>query len=119
MAAGGHSPSITFLAISNQYATFVFLILFTKWLPAAILDNQKPLSIAFCRHFFFFDFFHKMAAAILDGRKSLSIVFLAISDQYANWIIFLTKWLPATILDDRKSLSNAFLAISDQYKTFF
>ena len=67
--------------------------LFTKWLPAAILDD----------------------------RKSLSIIFLAISDQYTTLIFFFkfTKWLPETILDDRKSLSNAFLAISDQYATFF
>ena len=82
------SPSIAFLAISDQTATFIFMILFTKWLPAAILDD----------------------------RKSLLIAFLAISDQYATF--FFTKWLPAAILDDRKSLSIAFLAISDQYATF-
>ena len=57
--------------------------------------------------------------AILDNRKSLLITFLAISDQYATFFFFFTKWLPAAILDDRKSLSNAFLAISDQYATFF
>ena len=47
---------IAFLAISDQYATFIFL--FTKWLPVAILDD----------------------------RKSLSITFLTISDQYATLI---------------------------------
>ena len=83
-------PPPPFRAISDQYATFIFLNLFTKWLPAAILDD----------------------------RKSLLIAFLAISDQYATFFIF-TKWLPAAILDDRKSLSNAFLAISDQYTTLF
>ena len=35
---------ITFLAISDEYATLIF---FTKWLPAAILDDRKSLSIAF------------------------------------------------------------------------
>ena len=86
-------PSITFLAISNQYANLFFLILFTKWLPAAILDD----------------------------RKSLSIAFLAISDQCATLIFvnFFTKWLSADILDDRKPPSITFLAISNQYATFF
>ena len=51
-----------FLAISDQYATFIFL--FTKWLPAAILDN----------------------------RKSLSITFIAISDQYATLFFFLISF---------------------------
>ena len=40
--------SIAFLAISDQYATFIFIdFFFTKWLPAAILDDRKSLSIAF------------------------------------------------------------------------
>ena len=50
---------IAFLAISDQYATLIFLI-----------------------------FFHKMAAAILGDRKSLLIVFLAISDKYATFFFF-------------------------------
>ena len=118
-------------------------ILFAKWPPAAILDDQKSLSIAF----------------------------LAISDQYATFFfgLFFKKWPPAAILevpfgtfwmtenhfrshfspfqintqlffcdfffkmaagrhfgspfwdilDDRKSLSISFLAISDQYATFY
>ena len=108
------SLSISFLIISDQYATFFsqngcrrpfwmtenhfrshfspfqintqLLFLFTKWLPAAILDD----------------------------RKSHLIAFLAISDQCTT-LIFFTKSLPAAILDDRKSLLIAFLAISDQY----
>ena len=72
--------------LSGRQASY--LILFTKWLPTAILDY----------------------------RKSLSITFLAISDQYVTSFFF-TKWLPAAILDDRKSLLIAFLAISDQYTT--
>ena len=64
------SPSITFLAISDQYATFIFLEKkITKWPPAAILDD----------------------------RKSLLIAFLAISDQYETY--FFSKWPPAAILD--------------------
>ena len=40
-----------FLAISDQYTTFyLFYFFFTKWLPAAILDDRKSLSITF-RHF--------------------------------------------------------------------
>ena len=94
MAAVGHFgyPKFTLdhiLAISDQYRFF-----FTKWLPAAILD----------------------------GRKSLSISFISISHRYATLIffgIFLTKWLPSAILDVRKSVSIAFLAISDWYATIF
>ena len=72
-------------------------IFFAKWPPAAILDNQKSLSIAF----------------------------LAISDQYATFffgIFFKNGRRPPfwkSLLDDRKSLSIVFLAISDQYATFF
>ena len=54
---------IVFLAISDQYATFIFLILFTKWLLAAILND----------------------------RKSLSIAFLAISDQYGTSILICSQ----------------------------
>ena len=44
------------------------LIFFTKWLPAAILDDRKSLLIAFLAisdqyaTFIYFKFFHKMAA---------------------------------------------------------
>ena len=63
------SLSIVFLAISDQYATFIFGIFF---------------KMAAGRHF------GSPFWAILDDRKSLSIVFLAISDQYATffWNIF-------------------------------
>ena len=78
------SLSITFLAISDQYAAFIFLFFFTKWPPAAILDD----------------------------RKSLSIAFLAISDQYAiffsKWppaAIF--RFLPKSIGTSLYSMSVA------------
>ena len=47
---------------------FFFLNLFTKWLPATILDDRKSLSIVFLAisdqyaTLICFDFFHKMAA---------------------------------------------------------
>ena len=41
------SLSIACLAISDQYATFLFFNFFLKWPPAAILDDRKSLSIAF------------------------------------------------------------------------
>ena len=52
MAAGGHFgwPEIAFDRISRHFrwiGNFIFLIFFTKWLPAAILDYRKSLLIAF------------------------------------------------------------------------
>ena len=127
MAASGHFglPKITFDRISRHFRSIrnFFFNLFTKWLPAAILDDRKSLSIAFLAisdHYATLIFFTKwLPAAILDYGKSLSITFFVISDQYATLIFFSTKWLSTAILDDRKSLLIAFLAISDQYATFF
>ena len=96
---------------------------FTKWLPAAILDERKSLLIVFlaisdqyATYIYWILFIKWLLVAILDDRKSLLIAFLAISDQYATLFVFnlFTKWLPATILDDWKSFSIAFLANSDQ-----
>ena len=60
---------IAFLAISDQYTTYIFLdFFFTKWHLAAILDDRKLLSITFLAisdqyaTFIYFIFFHKMAA---------------------------------------------------------
>ena len=67
MAAGGHFgwPKITFNHICHYFRSIhnfnFFGFVFTKW----------------------------HLAAILDDRKSLSIAFLAISDQYATFILFL------------------------------
>ena len=52
------SLSIAFLAISDQYSTFVF----TNWRPAAILDDRKSLLIAISDQYatsILFYFFHK------------------------------------------------------------
>ena len=89
MVAGSHfgCPKITLYQINTTI--FIFVKFFTKWLPAAILDV----------------------------RKSLSVAFLAISDQYATFLLnCFTKWLPSAILDIRNSLWITFLAILDQYK---
>ena len=96
MAAVGHfgCPKFTLNHISGYFRSIqiFFWFFFTKWLPVAILDV----------------------------RKSLSISFLAISDRYTTLIFlkFLTKWLPSAILDVRNSLWITFLAILDQYRFF-
>ena len=90
-------PKITFDRISHHFRLIRnFDFFFIKWLPAAILDD----------------------------RKSLSITFLAISDQYATFFSFkFTKWLPATILDDRKitfeCISRHFRSIRNFFFGFF
>ena len=74
MAAGGHFgwQKITFDRISHHFRSilnfYLFWILFTKWVPAAILDDEKSISIA-SRHFrsirnfiLFWFFLNKMAA---------------------------------------------------------
>ena len=76
MAAGGHFGwiSIAFLAISDQYPTFFF----TKWLPAATLDDRKSLLIIFLTisdqyaTFIFLDFVHKMAAGCHFGWPKIT-----------------------------------------------
>ena len=107
------SLSIAFLAISDQYATFICFDFFHKMAANSILEDRKSLSIAFLAlsdqyaNFIFFFFFHKMAAGGHFGWKSLSIAFRTISDKYATFIFFwffFTKWLPAPSLDYRKSL---------------
>ena len=110
----------------------------TKWPATSISDNRKSTFDHISRHFRSIrNIFLNILFTKYD-RKSLSIVFLAISDQYAKWLIgafliklwsaqafssiflkFCTKWPPTAILDNRKSLSIAFLAISYQYTTFF
>ena len=113
---------IEFLAVSNQYATFIF---FHKMSAGGHFGWPKSTFDRISRHFtsihnfyIFLIFSTKwLPATILDDWKSLSIACIAVSNQYATFIFF-TKWLPAAILDDRKSLSIAFLAISHQYTTF-
>ena len=100
------SLSIAFLAISDQYATFIFIFfIFSQngcrrpfWMTENHFRSHfSPFQIN-AQLFFFFTKW--LPVAILDDRKSLSIVFLAISDQYATFF-FLTKWRPAAILEVR------------------
>ena len=55
------SLSVAFLAISDQYATLIFLKFLTKWLTSAILDVRISLSITFLaildQYRFFLNFF--------------------------------------------------------------
>ena len=69
----------TFLAISDQYATF--LSFFHKMAIGGHFGN--------------------LIWAILDDRKSLLIAFLAISDQYTTFLLlkFCSKWPPVAILE--------------------
>ena len=93
-----------FLAISDQYATLFYFLFFTKWLPAAILDDRKSLSIAFLaisdQNSISLFFIFKMAARPfwMTENHFLSTL-LAISDQYATFfLIVFSKWRPAAIL---------------------
>ena len=74
MAAGGHFgwPKITFDLISRHFRSicnfYFFGFFFTKWPPAAILDDRKSLLISSLAisdqyaTFIFFEIFYKMAA---------------------------------------------------------
>ena len=78
-----------FLAISNQYATFFFSPNGCRW-PFWMTENYfrsyfSPFQINMQLLFFT----KWRPAAILDDRKSLSITFLAISDQYATFLFFI------------------------------
>ena len=104
-----------FLPFQINTTIFIFVIFFTKWLPTAILDVRKSLSVAFLaildqyETFNLFYFTKWSPAPILDVRKSLSVAFLAILDQYETFNLFyFTKWSPAPILDVRNSLSIVF-----------
>ena len=140
MVVGGHFgwQKITFNHISRHFRSICFF--FTKWLPAAILDDRKSLQIRnldffspngywwpFWSHFspfqistqlIFFDFFFKNGCWrpfwMTENHFRWHFSPFQINAQL---FIFFTKWLPAAILDDRKSLSIAFVAISDKYAT--
>ena len=134
MAAGGHFgwPKITFNCISRHFRSIrnfdFFWFFFTKWLPAAILDDRKLLSMAFlaisdqCTTF---NFFHKMAAGGHFGWPKITFDritrhFRSIRNFFLNFCFKMAAgghfgspiW---AILDDRKPLSIAFLAISDHF----
>ena len=138
MAAGSHfgCPKITVCRISYHFRSipqFLFLwIFFTKWLPAAILDVRKSLSVTFLAisdqyETFSFLHFYKMTAGTHFGcakftfdRISGHFTLDHISGHFRSIQIFfwfLTKWLPVAILDVQKSLSISFLSISHRCAT--
>ena len=55
------SISIAFLAISDQYTTFIFLNLFLKWPPAAILEVRFAPKII--------GFFHYVLSMAIPNMK--------------------------------------------------
>ena len=96
MAAVGHfgCSKFTLDHISGyirpiQIFCHFFLIFFTKWLPVAILDVRKSLSISFLAISDRYTTLFCFEIAILDVRKSLLISFLSISHLYATLFIFL------------------------------
>ena len=99
------SFSITFLAISDQYAKFYFCleILSRNGRRRLFWINENHFRSHFSpfhinTHFVFK--FHKMTIDDnFDDRKSLSIAFLTISDQYATFIFLILfsqngRWRP-------------------------
>ena len=132
MAAGGHFgwAKITFDHISRHFRSihkfYFFWILFTKWLPAAILDEQKSLRSHFSpfqintQLLFLWIFLQNGCWRpfwMTENHFHSHFSAFQINTQLFFFFFFFTKW--AAILDDRKSLSITFLAISDQYATFF
>ena len=143
MVTGGHFESPIWailddrkslsIAISDQYATF----LFTKWLPAAILDDLKSLSMTFlaisdqcttfnlfsqngCRRPFWMNENHFRSHFSLFQINTQHFIFFFFHKMASirNFLFCFTKWLPLAILDDRKSLLIAF-QIKTQLCFFF
>ena len=99
------------------------LLFFTKWLPAAILDDKKSLSISFLAISDKYATFICICFSQNGCRRPFWIIENHFRSHFSPFqintlLLFFTKWLPAAILDDQKSLSLSFLAISDQYATF-
>ena len=139
------SLSITFLAISYQYETFIF---FFKSYKMAHFGCPKFTFYRISGHFrsicnfifwgnlwqngcrpfqidaqlyFVCKFWTKwLPSAILDVRNSLSIAFQAILDQYRCFVLFkfLTKWQPAAIFWCQKITFYRISGLSDRYATF-
>ena len=63
-------------------------------------SHFSPFQIDTQLNFIFYFLTKWLPSAILDVRKSLSISFLSISHRYTNFIFlkFLTKWLTSAIL---------------------
>ena len=99
MAAGGHfgspiwailddlkSLSIAFLAISDQY-TIYFFIVFTKWPPAAILEVRLPPKTI--------GFFPYVLSMAMPNMKLIGEFMTELENPHEH---FHTKWPPEAIL---------------------
>ena len=104
---------IAFLAVSRQYATFIF---FHKIAAGGHFGWLKITFDRMYRRFKSIRNFYYLWPKITFDR--ISRHFTSIHNFYI-FLIFSTKWLLATILYDRKSLLIAFLTVSNQYATFF
>ena len=119
---------LNFIVISDQCTILFCFTLYTKWPPAAILDDRKSLSIAFLAildqyaTFYFFEMFSQNGRRqpfwMTENHFRSHFSPFQINTQLLFCLKFFTKWPLAAILDDRKSLSIAFLAISDQNAAF-
>ena len=120
MAAGGHFgwPKITFDRISRHFwsiRNFNFLIFFSKWPPAAILEvpfgpfwmtenhfrsHFSPFQIN-TQLFFFLNFFFKMAASGHFGSpicaKNNRVLPLCVINGYAKYEV--DRWICDTVRD--------------------
>ena len=84
----------------NRY-TFIF---FTKWPPAAILDDRKSLSIAFLAISDQYTAFclqngHRHPFWMTENHFRSHLSTFQINTQIFFFFEFFTKWLPAAILD--------------------
>ena len=117
MAANGHFgwQKITFDRISRHFGSirnFFFPQNGCQW-PFWMTENH--FWSHFSQLFFWFLFTKLLPAAILDDRNHFRSYFSPF--QINTQLLFFTKWLPAVILDDQRSLLIAFLTISDKYAT--
>ena len=111
------SVLIAFLTISDQYATFIFLDIFSQngcghfgWSKITFDHISHYLgspTLKFC------DFFLSQN----EPKISFYWIFHHFRSIHNFFLMFFNKITPAAILDDRKSLLIPFLAISNQYAT--
>ena len=101
-----------------QINTQLFLLIFTKWPPASILDDRKSLSIVFLdisdqyATFFCLNFVHKKGRwrpFWMTGNHFRSHFSpFQINTQLFCLDFFFAKWLPAAILDDENHFRSHF-----------
>ena len=116
MAAGGHFgwPKITFDRISRHFRsiTTLFFWFFSSVLSIAFLAISDKYTILFTKW---------LPAAMLDDQKSLSIAFLCISDLYATLIFFSQNgcWWPFWMTENHFRSHFLPFQINTQFLFFF